>query len=480
MISIDFSGRRLHAPYMKLLIAVAVALVAGVVGWRIATLPVFTVLAIAATVMLLFSSRPIFGLFVSFPLLFLFPSQVIDIEFPLFSSPLQIVVVSTAAIALARTLAQKKSLPPSSLYLPLLMCLAVLCTNWAAGHGPDAGLRVYRFVLGLAWLLMTLLLVETPRQARNLLIAVIGTTWIMAVLWLLLTVKFSLSNAPLSAYFSLAGAAWSPDFASSDPSGGLIRIGSAYDFMVIVMVLPLFVSLAFWGSPRRVRRFSWLGMMACVSLIATGGFLISATAMLIGTAAVMLLGLRYHLLGRSNLVQILTVLALLVGLLLLTRSGQKVLTKAREIPAGQSSSLRDVRVRFMIYQTGIALFREYPLFGTGGYFRGGSVVGGIPVLGHSTLIESAYQFGLIYLIPLTMLIVNIGAGYRHILRQPLRPNERVLVIGLASSFLVWLSLCAVNPVLGEPGPDSVFWTFVGLTIIWNKWLKTREDAQWVA
>lgn len=479
MIRIDFSELRLHTPYM-LLIAAAVALMASVAGGLIAVVPVLAVLVAVAVAVLLFSIRPIFGLFVSFPLLFLFPSQVIDIEFPLFSSPLQIVVVGAAAIALARTLTQKKPLPSSSLYLPLLACLAVLGINWAMGRGPDAGLRVYRFVIGLAWLLLTLLLVETPRQARNLLIAVIGTTWTMAVLWLLLTVKFSLSNVPLSANFSLAGAAWSPDFASSDPSGGLMRIGSTYDFMVIVMVLPLFVSLAFWGSPRRVRWFSWLGMMVCVSLIVMGRFLISTSAIFIGIAAVILLGLRYHLLGRSNLVQILTILALLVGLLLLTPSGQGMLAELGEISAGQSSSILGVRVRLMIYQTGIALFRKHPLFGIGGYGRGGFVVSGIPVFGHSTLIESAYQFGLVYLIPLAVLIANIAAGYRHILRQPRRPNERVLVIGIASGFLVWLSLCAVNPVLGEPGPDSVFWTFVGLTIIWNNWLKTREDAQLVA
>ena len=133
-------------------------------------LPFLVMMGVLAVAILI--RTPIWGFYLTYPSIFLLPFEALRFDFPFFNSPADVVSSLTLGIALARFVVQRRRLPSSAPYGPLAACVGLLAAFTAIGHGPDTGWYLSRFVQGLWPLYLVILLVETPRQARNALIAV--------------------------------------------------------------------------------------------------------------------------------------------------------------------------------------------------------------------------------------------------------------------------------------------------------------------
>jgi hypothetical protein len=437
--------------------------------------------AIGLLAMGLLVRSPILGLYIAYPLMFLVPFGSLWFDFPVFNSPLDIVITSTVGLAAARLLTRYRRLPTSQLYAPMVACAGVLGLYTAIGYGEVTSFRLYRFVQGLWPFILVVLLVDTPTRMRKVLIAALGSLVILSILWLP-----GLVAGGRYAAITGAGAGYIRSLASPEEmsSIGLTEVALAsfgslgyLTLVAIALAAPVLGSVAFLTTGDWQRRLGWLGFVLCAGAILLSTYGAAVAALLVGTVVMFLLGLRYAAAADDQTrrghrtLRLAAAIALLVGLAFLAPQGLATLNRLANPFEDASASARISALR-----QGIGAFLSRPLVGYGAFNRPVMTDTGYWLSGHNSYVVAAYEFGLVYIVPLFLLLLRIGQGCQRLIIRTTRSVERALAIGMTASFVTALITGFLTPVLGEPGQDAVFWFFVGVMTVWNDWLDKDADA----
>ena len=416
--------------------------------------------------------RPDLGMYLVFPVIQFVPYDFARLEgFPLFNSPIDILVTTVVLFCLARFVLLRKNLSPSPLYIPLFLSFLILAVAVVTHHGPDAGQRLYRFFQGLVPLVLALTLVERPRQARNLLASAVGTICLSVILVLPVLLAFATKEGGASSLLRYNVAGRADEFAALAVS--VLPIGGISITWRVLMVLPIVFSLALSASSARLRRLcSWFTLaLVAYSLLS----LYLATAIATGIALLAVLwftGVRP--LSRQRIVLILVLMVFLVGILGFTALGA---TLQANLEKRVYVELPNQEGRIGAVVDGIRLALENPISGIGAYTQTYILPDGSVAPGHSAFISFAYEYGLFYLLVIIWLLGAVGYEYWTLLRQPLSTDERAVIVGFVGALIVLVSISFVTSAFGNPWVDNHLWLQAGLAVVWKAWRRKKADAR---
>lgn len=461
---------------LKLVLAAILVISALRLGSYIAhgdyTIPLLITLGVFALGLL--SREPIIGFYLSLVILIIVPYSTLRIPFPLLHSPLSIMVVLTLAFAIMHQVLTRKPLTPSNLYGPMFVWCSLLLVFAIIGHGPAASTRAAWSLGGLWPFFLVLLLVDTPRKARNVLLAFIIPLLIVALAWL----PTLLSGGGLSRATGIdysAGTVRSLLTANAPRGGAAILLtyvgGASWQaFSIMAMAWCVLFSIAVFGK----KRIRWLAGFAAVLLLFPILLSTFGNAMLIvalGAAFVLLFGARRLTINRIGLVLVL--LGLLGGLLFFTAGGQNAWQR---VVSGKDPSIQG---RKIAWKEGAEAFLSNPIIGWGAYNEEHKTQAGNWLLGHSGFLVSAYEFGLVYIAAIGLLFFTIAVDLFRLAKKRLSSTDRAIVIGIQALFATYIVQFFLSGSLGIISIDIVFWLFMGLACVWLNWLQSGDEARLV-
>jgi len=469
----EFGRRRIP---LKLAVAAIFVISALGLGSYIArgdyTIPLLIALGVFALGLL--SREPIIGFYLSLVILVIVPFSALRVPFPLLHSPLSIMVVPTLALAIMHQVITRKPLTPSNLYGPMFVWVSLLVMFAMIKHGPAASTRLAWSIGGIWPFFLVLLLVDTPRKARNVLLAFIIPLLIVALAWL----PALLSTGGLSRVTSVnysAGTVRSLLSANALRGGAAILltyVGGAnwQAFSIMAMAWCVLFSIAVFGK----KRIRWLAGFAAVLLLFPILLSTYGNALLIvalGAAFVLLFGIRRLTIKRIGLVLVL--LGLLGGLLFFTASGQHAWQR---VVSGKDPSIEG---RKIAWKEGTEAFLSNPIIGWGAYTEEHQTQAGNWLLGHSGFLVSAYEYGLVYIAAIGLLFFVIAVDLFRLGKKSLSVTDRAIVIGIQALFATYIVQFFLSGSLGLVSIDIVFWLFMGLACVWLHWLQSGEEVRLV-
>ena len=416
-------------------------------------------------------SNPRLGMWLAFPVLILIPYGSLRLPLPVLDSPLAVLIVATLAAALAQTIARRRTIPFTTLYYPIVVCVALMAANLFLGRGDDTGLRLYSFAISLWPFVFALLLVDTPRQARVFLLtavvplALIVALWAPTMAWYVLTGQgSSLMRASPSAYFSERYSLLA-----------FLKPGGVIQNWMVLMVAPIFLSIGLLSASTWLRRLARVAHLICAAYLMLGTFAASIAALVFETLLVALLG---RGMARPQFRGYLYLATLaLVMLLVLAATGLRPVIELRfRIQFDPTFVGAAFSPRSESYRAGLALAARYPIVGIGGYLYASETAQGEFLPGHSFWIEILYQFGVFYCLAWVGIATWVCVHAWRLLRQTVHSEERAVLLGILGGLVTAITLSLVNPVLDSPGPDGYFWFFAALIVLWSRWRKVDPQA----
>lgn len=425
-------------------------------------------IALASLLLPLVIMQPVRGLYLIYAMFFLVPFGTFRIEFPLFNSPLDIVATSTAAMAAIRATARRQSIPSSSVYLPLFVCVSVLGVYALIGHGHDATSIFLRFVQGLWPLILVLLLIETPSQAGYVLKVLVSSVTLLAIFWLTTMLTVGQERSVVRSI-------------NFQVFGGSIQL-EYLTMTAVALVAPVVGSVAFWGWPEWhwPRGLAWISFLLILGFLLLSSYAAPLIGGILGTFSMILLGgiVTRKSKQSTKWIYVLGAVITVVGgvWLLLNLVPQVAHTFERFLNPWADLSGRS---RLYVYQAGIRAFLASPWVGWGAYFSSNTPPGIPPLGSHSSFLVALSQYGLLFSIPFFITLWGLAQGYWRLLHTVSHSLDRALVIGMFSSFCAAFIVAWFNPVFGESAQDAVFWLFAGLMIVWTDWSNTRVEARLV-
>lgn len=417
--------------------------------------------------------EPILGFYLSLVIALVVPYQTLRLPFPLLHSPLSVIVILMFLLAIARFVIEKKPLTPTNLYLPIFLWVLLLLVFVVVGHGPAATTRALWSLGGIWPFFLVILLVDTPRRARNVLLALIIPLMIVAIAWL----PALLSRGGFSgASIKYSGEGVRSLFSTGTPRGGaavlLTYVGGAswQVFSIIALVWTVLFSIAMFAKTR-IRWLAGLAAAFLLLLILLCSFGNALLVLVVGALFVVLFGRRR--LTRRNIGFILALIGLVAGLLLFTSSERNVWNR---VFSGEDPS---VEARKIAWEEGTKAFLANPIIGWGAYNEEHQTESGNWLLGHSGFLVSAYEYGLVYLATLCLLFFMIAKDISRLARKRLSSTDRAIVIGIQALFATYIVQFFISGSLGLISIDIVFWLFIGLACVWLNWLQSDDESRLV-
>lgn len=438
------------------------------------SLPMLLAVGLLALALLLPS--PIRGLYAAYFLLWLIPFGILRLDFPLFRSPLNMVALLTAGLAAARAVVLGRRLPSSPLYVPLGVCLLVLGIYTIAGHGPNTGSYLEIIIKGVWPFFMIVLLVDTPRQARMVLI--VGASALLLQALLVLPSQVAQVIAILQGDLPATGSALRVAGAPAEAGGKLPSLLGRFSWQTMTayaLATPVFLALVL-AAPRKqvwARRLGMLGFAVLASSVILGGYVMSAVTLVLGVAALL------WIIGRSRqwrrgewLGRAIPILLLVLALIRYTPGGEVALSRTVDFKGDPSIS-----GRLGVVPEVASAFLESPLFGWGWYNRAFYTPGGGFVDVHAGVLFLFASLGLLFMVPLGLLLWQVWGGLARLSRQPLSPLEQALIAGFKGSYILYIAVLILGSrSLGDIGQDFIMWSMIGLATVWSHWLKSgRHD-----
>lgn len=410
---------------------------------------------------------PVTGLVLAWMVMILVPYGALQLALPVFDSPLMIVAALTLALGLGRLAIKRETLVYSDLYVPMAIWAGVLVLFALIGHGPDAATRAQWTLQGTWAFFLVVLVVKTPRQARTALLALVLPLAGLALLWtsgMISTQGLSLGTSQ-GLFVSRARGLWIGNAARSGFGGvllGLFGTGGWQTFTMMAMIWPILFSVAINGSGWRLRVAAGL-----VSTLVFLPVLLSSygNAILIvaeGAVFVLVSSLRRLSLREWLLAVILG--GVLSALVWFSASGQYAVQR---VLSGTDPS---IMARQAAVQQGLLAFRDSPLIGWGAHNHVFVTPGGHYLAVHSSFVRAAYESGLMYLVPLGILLFRAGQNILRLSQKTLAREDRAILIGVQAVFGSYVLQGLVSGSMGIIGIDSVFWLCMGLVTVWLCWL----------
>ena len=447
-----------------LVLAAILASVAA--GQLLPEIPTLVIVFLLLPLIPIVAQRPIVGYYVFFPVLLLVPYWM-RTPFPFLNSPLEIMAVTTLALAIARFVRLKKSLPGTPLYFPWLLCLMILLAATVTGYGPDSGYLLYRLISGSWTFFLVLLLVETPHQARNVLAMAIGSVCVVAALWLPFMISFTLSQPIRGVLTSSLLRYYDPTFTGTLVSW--LGVGGVNHVVVVALTIPVLFSLTLSTASSRLRRLSGLTVIVLVLFLFFALITVPILGAILGIGIVILLELKA---ARRRTLSRGLILLLLGGIVLaLTPPAQLFWGHVR-----RGFDFPGVEPRLLLIRSAIQVFLDNPIMGVGGYVSSYWTDDGTFVPSHTFLFTSAYQYGVVYLAAWLLIFGIVGRQAVWLLRQPLPSPARSVVVGLLASLIVTFCFAIIGSTPGDIHSSNYFWLFVGLIDTWVRWLRRSPNA----
>ncbi|MEM4406496.1 MAG: O-antigen ligase family protein [Candidatus Methanomethylicaceae archaeon] len=437
---------------------------------RGSSLPVL--IAIALISLLIIAPDPVRGLCVAYPVMFLIPYGILWFNFPLFNSPLDIVVMLTAGLGILRFVRHKRSLPKSGGIFPLLLvCIFILVGYALVGHGEVAGLRLFRFVQGLWPFVLVLLLIETPKQAMKVLSVLLATFVLLSITWLpgLITAGKIGGNIIRSAN------------EAQELGKGVTKISLAYvsgNLSYLTLLAIAFVAVMALGwviASKKARFLTLVGTLLLCAVVIWSSYASALVALISGVFILLLILMFSRTIKTFSVVSWLLFIVAAIALIVLILP-QGMTTMERIVKPSEDPSARS---RMWAFSQGAQAFRANPLTGYGAYDRPKAVGGGYVLAGHNTFIALAYEFGLLFMLPYAMLFLMIARGFCQLIKRIKDKEDKVLAMSLAAVFGAAIITGFLTNVFLEPAQDAIIWLFVGLMTVWNGWLDRDHEARLV-
>jgi hypothetical protein len=476
-------GRR-WAPGISHLSAVAVAvatmiLFMAIIGRAIAMgTTVGFMISVAVMSLVVVAFRPFVGFYGCYVLLLLAPFSDQRIDLPIFRSPLQALALITVATAMARFPLAGRHTYKSRVYLPLAIVVAVFLAESIVGHGAASGTRFYNLVAGMWPLALVVLLVETPRQARNVLVGLMATCVALTILWLpgLLTLSESKSGVLGNQMRTgvKIGYAGNPGAVSLLGAVGSLSVQT---LVALALVVPVLLGVGM--SARKGRVPALIGYTTISVTIFTATIASAVATLLVGTATVLLLIILrpspdVYAKSRGVAYALMVVMAI-TAYGMATVPGHRAFERLTD-PKNDLSG----EVRIYSLQQGWHAFLEQPWIGQGATDVYSYTPDGSALAGHNTWGVTAYEYGLIALVPFAWLLVAIGDELIRVLRSSRTALDTGISAGVLASFVAAFVTGFLTPTWMEVFQDTILWTFIGLAIVWNNWRASDPDAALVA
>lgn len=398
---------------------------------------------------------PLVGFCMVYPMMLLCPLRFES--FPVVNTPFGILAVFTAATALLARKAWRPGLFSSPIVVPYVLLVGVLLVFWQLEYGGSeaSAFRTRLYLMGMWPFVLAWLILKTRRGARAVLMAMVASSIALAglVLWLILTRgQAALGGDQEQSLRVLAG------------EDSEMQAINYIKMMVVALCSPLLLSVLLDGGLKLKTRLvmfgTWTVMIVCVLLTPY-----SSPILAIGLATGLLLV--WRLFQRGQKIWSYALLAsVLVGGVLICRipSVDHTMSRIRDPFSDASASYR-----MIAFVDEPLAFLESPLIGHGAAIEPRDTPGGHMLIGHTSILRDASQWGLVFMIPFYSVLLVVGRQYLKLLKRVRTAVDVAVVRGMFVSFFVHIAIGSlITPTFGEIAQDSVFWTFAAVVLFWNQ------------
>ena len=442
------------------------------IGRAVITAPEQALFLPFLTLVPLILRNPLIGLYLLIPVGLLVPYWV-RVPLPLFDSPLAVVAFFTAGATMASWVSRRTAWPRTPLYWPLLACVVILGLGTLLRHGLLAGFRLYIFAEGLLPFFLTVLLIDSPRKARILLLSIFMPLLLRTLaVWLIALF-----------YGGESGLVFRDTRIVGDWVYWLWGFRGPYIMSHLSLLAPPIFALMVLARRWRLR-LTLLALVVIGALLMTtyraallnlvlAGIVVSALApdclrhrVIFATLLAGMLGLGIGVLG-----------SYMPGVQALLDNWQSTMAALRTQDSIWIDRLGALRYAFQIFQMS-------PWVGVGA-MTSGSIPGVqlqgqlVPLYGHTSFGRIAYEYGITLLLAWSAVFLVIGRMLFRLYRTVRYGLDRALVVGLLGIWVIMLVEAQINSVLFEPILMQVFWACVGLAVVWDAWLQRDPDARLV-
>ena len=415
--------------------------------------------------------NPAIGLYLLIPVGQWVPYWV-RVPVPVFDSPLAVVALFTVAAAAAHWARHHTVWPRNWLYLPLLVAASILGLAWLSGYGPEAFMRFYIFVEALLPFFLVILLIDSPRKARILLLSITLPLLLRAAaVW---PIALFYGDESLQVFRAIRPDEWTT---------WLLGLNGPNLATNLSLIVPLILGLTLL-APRKWQRIG----VAFLALAVTGALVLTtyvAALMNLGVAVIVVTALGHKRLYHRLLSAILLLGGLLVFVGLLGHyvpNVKRLLVGAwQELVVG--SLLRVDRLAML--RGDLEVFRRFPWVGVGAITRyaTSSGVGQLQVQGqvfglggHNSISMIAYEYGIILLLSWLAIFAVTGWTLLGLYRTVRYWLDRAFVVGFIGIWAIVLVKTLTSTILFQPTSMHIFWTCMGLAVVWDEWLRREPDA----
>lgn len=412
----------------------------------------FVLLALTLPMGILVLRTPHLAFGLAWFLYFVLPYQALRISIPIFDSPLMVLAILLVAAEILKVVVFHEVVPQNPVYLPMVLWAGVLILFVAIQHGNRIATSTQWYLQGMWTFVVAILTIKTPRQA--------GVVLLAFYVALLVPVTRALPDA-----FSSAGLTF----------GQTVQVQDLRSETGVSFHLPQMAALA-WSIPASLamssmipltlRIASMMAVIAMTILIISSGFgtpYITLSVAFVGVVVFQLAFRRTGSIGQTVLI------SLAMFWVLVNISG--ALSQLERISDPNDAS---VQARRAAMGPGLQAFLHKPLAGWGDYDISDAPSYVFVYSGHSSFVEIAVRYGLLGLIPITLLFSTMGYSLIQLAKKTLKPMDRAIVNGIIATFSAYIIQGMISVSIGIITWDTVFWFFMGLAVLWLSWLDTGK------
>ncbi len=429
-------------------------------------------IALAVVLVWLLLQDNLWAYYLTMPVMILLGNLGISIPFPLLSSPTDLLVSIGVLFVIVQTALFRRNVPRTWLYLPIMLFAGVALAQALALHAgsPVHTGHLTKLIRGMWPFPMLILGLHTPRQARNVLIALLGTMLAATLLWLPGFLYAAVNND-----LTLLRAANAPRTGNFLIDLTLTNSLRTYLFIVPLGTLAA-IPLAFVVMGRRLRPVSFLALLM-ITLIVLASSIASGIVGLIQAIFVLLIlsawfrprqkdGRPDRRIVRTAI----TVGGFVVVMLLVIAYvpiAAHTFDRVLELQTDASGS-----ARLKLLDQAFAVFLESPLIGyqQGNYWYGG----------HDSILTMLANWGLAFSLPYLLTLFWAAWAMYRLAQRRARPVEQALLVGMAACVIANILVSVATPNLIELFADLIIWSFLGLLVVWMEWQRRDPAAPLIA
>ena len=463
-------------PSMTLLAVVA----AAYIGRAVFTAPTMVLFLPFLLLVPLILRNPVIGLYLLFPVGQLVPYWV-QVPVPILDSPFAVVGFTAAGAAIAYWATRRTAWPGTRLDGLLLLCAMILAAGALSGYGREAGWRLYIFGLTLLPFFLTVLLIDSPRRARILLLCIFLPLLLRALALWPITLFYGGESGEVVRQTHGPGRDW---------LYWLWGFRGANVPLTLSFLMPPVLALMVLAPRRRERLLlALLALVVAVALVLTT---LRAALLNLMLAAILVAALGPNRRRRRAVLIVLLPGIVWFGVVLLasyTPGVQRLLELwQRTVSALTLDNIWQDRLWFLRYA--FEVFARSPWFGVGAtttlhastnpadnwvLIRGTWVF----VQGHSSIGIIAYEYGIGLLLAWSALLLLTGWTLIRVYRATRHTLDRALVVGLIGIYVIVLLNALINAALHQTLPMQLFWGCMGLAVVWDRWLQRDPETRLV-